>query len=108
MGCVGPVGSYTKGETLLKTFDNPIKDPWDHVTAQTGVFVRFEGKDNRGPKQFRLAVNCAHLGCPFRGSHSRGCLCAPVMAAFTTPPANRRRDRRRGDCSVRWRNGRKA
>jgi menaquinol-cytochrome c reductase iron-sulfur subunit len=57
---LGPVTDYPEGQTRLVTFDNPLKQPWDGMTAHTGVFVR-----NLGQGQFRiLAVNCAHLGCP--------------------------------------------
>jgi Rieske Fe-S protein len=46
-------------------FKNPLRQPWDGMTAHTGVFVRYEGKDEQKKDQFLvLAVNCAHLGCP--------------------------------------------
>ncbi len=62
---LGPVTSFPLNETVSRTFDNQIKDPWDRLTAKTGVYVRNEGKDDAGKDQFRvLAVNCAHLGCP--------------------------------------------
>ncbi len=51
----------------MVTFDNPepISQPWDGMTAHTGVFVCYLGKDKDKKDQFRvLAVNCAHLGCP--------------------------------------------
>jgi Rieske Fe-S protein len=35
------------------------------VTAQTGVYVRYQGSDRPEQERFLvLAVNCAHLGCP--------------------------------------------
>ena len=52
------------------TFDNPISQPWDGMVAHTGVFVRYEGRDEREADETKahtflvLAVNCAHLGCP--------------------------------------------
>lgn len=62
---LGPTGDFAQGETRLKTFENLIREPWDGITAQTGVFVRYQGKDTGGKDQFLvLAVNCAHLGCP--------------------------------------------
>jgi Rieske Fe-S protein len=62
---LGPVDKFPKGETRMVTFDNPIREPWDGITAQTGVYVRFEGEDKPQKDQFLvLAVNCAHLGCP--------------------------------------------
>ncbi len=61
---LGRVDDFAAGETRLVTFDNPIRQPWDGMTAHTGVYVR----DRRGrPRQGRFlvfAVNCAHLGCP--------------------------------------------
>jgi menaquinol-cytochrome c reductase iron-sulfur subunit len=62
---LGPVEKFPKGETRMVTFDNPIRQPWDGITAHTGVYVRFEGDDKPQNDQFLiLAVNCAHLGCP--------------------------------------------
>src|SRR5579859_3766796 len=40
---LGPVSEYPEGETRLATFDNPIRQPWDGVTAHTGVYVRNRG-----------------------------------------------------------------
>ena len=35
------------------------------MTAHTGVYVRYEGKNDQQADQFLvLSVNCAHLGCP--------------------------------------------
>lgn len=62
---LGAVKEFPAGETRLKTFDNPIREPWGGMTAKIGVFVRYEGKGADGRDQFLvLAVNCAHLGCP--------------------------------------------
>jgi Rieske Fe-S protein len=59
------VSRFPVGETLLKTFDNPLRQPWDGMTALTGVYVRNEGVDEHGKSRFLVfAVNCAHLGCP--------------------------------------------
>jgi Rieske Fe-S protein len=56
---LGPVGDFPVNETRRATFENPIRQPWDGVTAHTGVYVR-----NRGKGEFLvLAVNCTHLGC---------------------------------------------
>jgi len=57
---LGPLEKFPIGETRLVTFDNPIHQPWDGITANTGVYVRYEGSE----KFLVLAVNCAHLGCP--------------------------------------------
>ena len=62
---LGPVSSFPPQETRMVTFDSPIRQPWDGKTSQTGVFVRFQGADQKPDDQFLvLAVNCAHLGCP--------------------------------------------
>jgi menaquinol-cytochrome c reductase iron-sulfur subunit len=62
---VDEVGRFPVNETRLKTFDNPLRQPWDGMTALTGVYVRNLGEDAHGQAQFLVfAVNCAHLGCP--------------------------------------------
>jgi len=64
---LGPVKNFPEGQTRLVTFYNPIpiSQPWDGMTAHTGVFVCYLGKDSEKKDNFRvLAVNCAHLGCP--------------------------------------------
>jgi menaquinol-cytochrome c reductase iron-sulfur subunit len=62
---LGPVKTFPVGETRIVTFDNPLRQPWDGITAQTGVYVRYEGPDAEQKDKFLvLAVNCAHLGCP--------------------------------------------
>src|SRR3954451_11067519 len=42
---LGKVSKYPVGETRLETFDNPLKTPWDGMTANTSVYVRNRGKD---------------------------------------------------------------
>lgn len=62
---LGHVGEFPENETRRILFDSPLRQPWDGVTAQTGVFVRYRGKDSKEDDQFLiLSVNCAHLGCP--------------------------------------------
>jgi menaquinol-cytochrome c reductase iron-sulfur subunit len=62
---LGPVESFPEGQTRLVTFENPLRQPWDGMTAHTGVFVCYLGKHGDKGDQFRVfAVNCAHLGCP--------------------------------------------
>jgi Rieske Fe-S protein len=42
-----------------------LRQPWDGITSQTGVFVRYLGSGDKEAEQFLvLSVNCAHLGCP--------------------------------------------
>jgi menaquinol-cytochrome c reductase iron-sulfur subunit len=62
---LGAVDRFPPNETRVVAFDNPLRTPWDGATAETNVFVRFEGKDASQADQFLvLGVNCAHLGCP--------------------------------------------
>jgi Rieske Fe-S protein len=62
---LGPIENFALGQTQTATFDNPLKQPWDGITAETNVFVRYEGKDDGGAEKFLvLCINCAHLGCP--------------------------------------------
>jgi len=61
---LGLVGKFPLEETRLVTFDNPIREPWDGLTAHTAVYVRYLGKQNSEDQFLVFAVNCAHLGCP--------------------------------------------
>jgi Rieske Fe-S protein len=57
------VDKFPLEETRLKTFDNPLRQPWDGMTGFTGVYVR-RTSAGANPKFLVFAVNCAHLGCP--------------------------------------------
>jgi Rieske Fe-S protein len=62
---LGDISAFPLNETRRINFDNPLRQPWDGVTALTGVYGRYEGKNHQGADQFRVvSVNCAHLGCP--------------------------------------------
>ncbi|MEX2113044.1 MAG: Rieske 2Fe-2S domain-containing protein, partial [Pirellulales bacterium] len=63
---MGAVADFPLNQTRHITFDNPLRQPWDGVTSQTGVFVRNVGpaEEKAGDQFLVLAVNCAHLGCP--------------------------------------------
>ena len=67
---LGLVEDFPENQTRLVTFASPIRRPWDGIVANTGVYVRYEGRDEKktdatkGYKFLILAVNCAHLGCP--------------------------------------------
>ncbi len=62
---VGKLSDFPLNETRKIIFDNPLRRPWDGITALTGVYVRYRGRDPQGKEEFLvLAVNCAHLGCP--------------------------------------------
>jgi Rieske Fe-S protein len=57
---LGPVSAFPLNETMQVAFTNPLRQPWDGMTASTAAYVRRLGED-----QFQVfAVNCAHLGCP--------------------------------------------
>ncbi len=75
---LGPVGKFPKGETRLATFDNPLGQSWDGVTARTGVYVRNLGKGGDGKDNFLVfSVNCAHLGCPVEWFPQSGLFMCP-------------------------------
>ena len=62
---LGRINKFPKDQTRLETFDNPLGQNWDGVTAHNAVFVRYLGLDRDDKDQFLIfAVNCAHLGCP--------------------------------------------
>jgi len=75
---LGPVSAFPVDETRLKTFDNPLKESWDGMTANPGVYVRNLGKDKAQKERFLvLAVNCAHLGCPVSWFSESGLFMCP-------------------------------
>jgi hypothetical protein len=78
---LGPADEKTfpVGQTRLsKPFDNPMRQPWDGEAAKTQVYVRNNGKDEKGNPDFLvLAVNCAHLGCPVQFFQESGLFMCP-------------------------------
>ena len=78
---LGPVASFPKSETrlhVIKPSDNPLAQPWDGVTAQTGVYVRYLGRDEKFQDQFNVfAINCTHLGCPVEWFPQSGLFMCP-------------------------------
>ena len=55
-----------------------LRQPWDGITALTGVYARYEGKNDKAEDQFLvLAVNCAHLGCPVTWFQQSGLFMCP-------------------------------
>jgi len=74
---LGPVTDFPQGQTRLVTFDNPIRQPWDGLVAHTGVFVRYQGREETGHRFLVLAVNCAHLGCPVEWFPASGLFMCP-------------------------------
>ena len=72
--------SSRPGSTRLVTFDNPIRQPWDGLTAMTGVYVRRQSPgeaDQKDGKFLIFAVNCAHLGCPVEWFPQSGLFMCP-------------------------------
>ncbi len=64
---LGPISKFRelRDQTRLETFDNPLSQSWDGVTAHNAVFVRYLGMGPDNKDRFLIfAVNCAHLGCP--------------------------------------------
>lgn len=63
---LGPIDDFTRNQqTRLETFANPLAQSWDGATGNTGVYVRYTGKDSDNRDQFTIfAMNCTHLGCP--------------------------------------------
>jgi Rieske Fe-S protein len=80
---LGPVADFPENQTRRVTFSNPVRQPWDGVAANTGVYVRYEGRgedgsdETRGHKFLVLAVNCAHLGCPVEWFQESGLFMCP-------------------------------
>jgi len=80
---LGPVEDFPSNQTRRVTFANPIRQPWDGMVANTGVYVRYEGRDENRADQTRgyrfliLAVNCAHLGCPVEWFQESGLFMCP-------------------------------
>ena len=80
---LGPVTDFPENQTRRVTFDNRIRQPWDGMVAHTGVYVRYEGRDEKETDEakshrFRVfAVNCAHLGCPVEWFQESGLFMCP-------------------------------
>src|SRR5690606_32993640 len=56
---LGPVRNFPLNESKLTQFDNPLAQPWDGVTAKTGVFVRYLGRNEKFEDNFMvLSIHC--------------------------------------------------
>ena len=76
------------------------RQPWDGMTALTGVYVRNLGLDEQGKLSSWSSPSTAPTwAARCRGSRSRACSCAPATAASTTRTASAPRGRRRAACS---------
>ncbi len=75
---LGLVGKFPRNETRMATFDNPLRQPWDGITSNTGVYVRNLGPGGDGKEHFQIfAINCAHLGCPVEWFPQSGLFMCP-------------------------------
>ena len=75
---LGAVTKFPLNQTRRIDFDNPLRQPWDGMTALTGVYVRYEGTNDEREDQFLvLSINCAHLGCPVSWFQQSGLFMCP-------------------------------
>jgi menaquinol-cytochrome c reductase iron-sulfur subunit len=75
---LGRSEDFEPGQTRLVTFENPIRQPWDGLSAMTGVYVRRLAPDGGSRGRFLVfAVNCAHLGCPVEWFPQSGLFMCP-------------------------------
>jgi menaquinol-cytochrome c reductase iron-sulfur subunit len=80
---LGPVTDFPENQTRRVDFDNPLRQPWDGMVANTSVYVRYEGADDQESDEANrhkflvLAVNCAHLGCPVEWFQESGLFLCP-------------------------------
>jgi len=75
---LGAVNDFPVNETRLKAFDNPLAQAWDGICAQTGVWVRNLGRDDKYQDRFNVfAINCTHLGCPVEWFPQSGLFMCP-------------------------------
>ncbi|HUK52127.1 MAG TPA: Rieske 2Fe-2S domain-containing protein [Candidatus Binatia bacterium] len=70
---LGRLEQFPPGQTRLATYENPVLNAWDGMTADVACWVR-----NVDGKKFQVfAVNCAHLGCPVRWFPQSGLFMCP-------------------------------
>lgn len=80
---LGPITDFVQNQTRRVTFDNPLRQSWDGMVAHTGVYVRYEGQDEKETDETKkhkflvLVVNCAHLGCPVEWFQDSGLFMCP-------------------------------
>jgi Rieske Fe-S protein len=78
---LGKVADFPAGETRLAVIpadENKLAQPWDGMTAKTGVWVRNIGLDEKYQQQFQVfAINCTHLGCPVEWFPQSGLFMCP-------------------------------
>jgi Rieske Fe-S protein len=61
---VGPIDSFTIGETRLATCDDPLRQPGEPALADNEVYVRREAPGEDGAARFLVFnIHCTHAGC---------------------------------------------
>jgi Rieske Fe-S protein len=78
---LGKLAEFPAGQTRLAVIpadQNKLGQPWDGMTAKTGVWVRSLGPDSKYQPQFQVfAINCTHLGCPVEWFPQSGLFMCP-------------------------------
>lgn len=75
---LGSVDDFLADQTRLVTFDNPLGQSWDGMTAHNAVYVRRQSTaESNEPDFLVLGVNCAHLGCPVSWFPASGLFMCP-------------------------------
>jgi menaquinol-cytochrome c reductase iron-sulfur subunit len=73
---LGPAATFSPGQTVEVSFDDPSPLPWAGLTARTACWVR---RNSERADDFTVfAINCTHLGCPVNwvpGGHIFLCPC---------------------------------
>lgn len=59
---VGPVSRFKVGETVEAVIEDPSREDWAGVTAETGVWLRRV----TDTEFVAFSMHCTHLGCPVR------------------------------------------
>lgn len=75
---LGSAADFPAEQTRLVTFDNPLGQSWDGITAHNAVYVRRQSTADAAAAEFLvLDVNCAHLGCPVSWFPASGLFMCP-------------------------------
>jgi Rieske Fe-S protein len=75
---LGPLADFPLNETRRLEFPSPMAQPWDGVTALSGVYARYQGQNEKNEDQFLvLSIHCAHLGCPVTWFQQSGLFMCP-------------------------------
>ncbi len=86
---LGRLSLFPVGETRPATFVNPLKQPWDGMTANNTVYVRNLGAGPQGERLQVFAANCTHLGCPVTWFPQSGLFMCPCHGGVYYEDGNR-------------------